>query len=119
MKRVVICDSGLGGLNVASGFFSVREGEICDVIYFNAYPAKGGGFNTLPSDRAREDLLRNVLEAMKKFSPDLCLVACNTLSIVWERLKERYAPPSPSRGSPMRQRKACLQRWTGIPVLRC
>ena len=98
MKHVVICDSGLGGLNVASGLFDAREGEVCDVIYFNAYPARGGGFNTLPTDRAREELLRDVLEAMKRFSPDLCLVACNTLSIVWEQLKTWYTPPFPVTG---------------------
>ena len=55
MKKVVICDSGLGGLNIASGLFAAETGEECRVIYFNAYPAKGGGFNTLPSPRAQEE----------------------------------------------------------------
>ncbi len=94
MKRVVVCDSGLGGLNIAARFFSgnITE-EKCELIYFNAYPAQDCGFNKLASEREQEEVFRDVFEGMKKFSPDLCLIACNTLSIVYERLKKWYVPP--------------------------
>ena len=95
MKKVIVCDSGLGGLNIASRFFArdaVWEREPCELIYFNAYPAPDCGFNKLASEREQEELFREVLEGMKKFSPDLCLIACNTLSIVYERLKGWYTP---------------------------
>ena len=99
MKRIVVCDSGLGGLNIAAHFFSPRKAaEPCELIYFNAYPEVGRGFNTLPSDRAQETLFRNVLDGIARFAPDLCLVACNTLSIVWERLKAYWRPEFPVAG---------------------
>ena len=98
MKKVVICDSGLGGLNIASELFAAETDDECRVIYFNAYPAKGGGFNTLPSPRAQEELLRRVFEAAEKLSPDIFIIACNTLSIVAERLKTWYTPPFPVEG---------------------
>lgn len=100
MKRIVVCDSGLGGLNVAAHFFSPRRTAVepCELIYFNAYPEEGRGFNLLPDDRAREVQFRNVLEGVARFEPDLCLVACNTLSIVWERLKADWRPPFPVAG---------------------
>jgi glutamate racemase len=94
MKRIIVCDSGLGGLNIAAGFFaaSAADKEKCEVVYFNAYPSPECGFNKLDSERAQEELFKEVLEGMKKFSPDLCLIACNTLSIIYERLKRWYTP---------------------------
>ena len=99
MKRIIICDSGLGGLNIAAGFCRRdNAGEPCELLYFNAYPEAGTGFNKLPSPRAQEELLQEVLESMKKYSPDMCLIACNTLSIVYERLAKRYIPAFPVHG---------------------
>ena len=100
MKRVIVCDSGLGGLNIAGHFFSPRQAsaEPCELVYFNAYPEAGRGFNMLPDDRAREALFRNVLEGMARFAPDLCLIACNTLSIVWDRLGAYWRPSFPVAG---------------------
>lgn len=101
MKRIVVCDSGLGGLNIAARFFSGRaasDAPPCEIVYFNAFPAQNKGFNNLGSDREREEVLRDAFEGMGRFSPDLCLIACNTLSIVWERLKAWYAPAFPVTG---------------------
>ena len=94
MKKVIVCDSGLGGLNIASRFFSGANAdqERCELIYFNAYPSKERGFNKMASEREQEVVFRDVFEGMKKFSPDQCLIACNTLSIVYERLKKWYDP---------------------------
>ena len=100
MKKIIVCDSGLGGLNIASRFFSGQDknSEPCEIIYFNAYLSPRGGFNKLPSERSQEEVFRDVLEGMKKFSPDLCLIACNTLSIVYSRLSQRYTPVFPVEG---------------------
>lgn len=93
MKRIIVCDSGLGGLNIAGRFFKENTAsEKCELIYFNAYPSPVCGFNKLASEREQEEVFRDVFEGMKKFSPDLCLIACNTLSIVYERLKKWYTP---------------------------
>lgn len=94
MKKVIVCDSGLGGLNIASHFFAqgTAAQEKCELIYINACPSPFYGFNKLSSDRKQEEVFRDVLESMKKFEPDLCLIACNTLSIIYERLKKWYTP---------------------------
>ena len=100
MKKIIVCDSGLGGLNIADHFFSAEavDKEKCELIYFNAYPSADCGFNKLPSLRAQEEVFRDVLEGMKKFAPDRCLIACNTLSIVYERLRTWYEPAFPVEG---------------------
>ncbi len=99
MKRIVVCDSGLGGLNVVARFFNGNnDAEQCDIVYFNAYPSAETGFNKLKSNRDQEEVLRDVFEGMKQFGPDLCLIACNTLSIIHERLSLWYAPPFPVAG---------------------
>jgi len=97
MKRIIVCDSGLGGLNIAANLFKPGSihGTECEVIYFNALPSRSCGFNKLPSPRAQEEVLRDVLEAMRRFLPDCCLMACNTLSIIHERLLQWYAPSFP------------------------
>ena len=99
MKRIIVCDSGLGGLNIAARFFTEKPAaEPCELLYFNVYPAIGKGFNDLPSGSAREDVFRSVLKCMETFSPDLCVIACNTLSIVNEHLRLTYRPPFPLSG---------------------
>ena len=100
MKKVIVCDSGLGGLNVAARFFNekAQDAEPCDIVYFNAYPSQEGGFNKLPSKLSQEMLLRNVFEGMAKFKPDSCLIACNTLSIIYDRMRAWYTPPFPVSG---------------------
>jgi len=99
VKRIVVCDSGLGGLNIAGGFFAAPpSAEPCELVYFNAYPEAGRGFNTLPDDAAREEMLRSVFAGMARFAPDRCLIACNTLSIVWEQMKGHFDPGFPVDG---------------------
>lgn len=99
MKRIIVCDSGLGGLNIAARFFTERpEAEPCELFYFNVYPEVGKGFNDLPSDEAREEVFRDVLRSMERYSPDQCVIACNTLSIVNERLRRTYRPAFPVAG---------------------
>ncbi|GEM_PF-5117285 len=99
MKTIIVCDSGLGGLNVASRFFCFdAAGEAAKILYFNAYPSAGKGFNAIKDPRGQEKLLQNALLAMTRFTPDLCLIACNTLSVVYERLAKYYTPSFPVVG---------------------
>ena len=98
MKTVIVCDSGLGGLNIAAAMANTGStGEPCNMIYFNAYPAVGRGFNQRSGDE-QEALFCGILESMRKFDPDLVLIACNTLSIIYERLQKYYRPPFPVEG---------------------
>ena len=105
LKRIIVCDSGLGGLDIAEKFFLPFSGvkdpgkvEGYEVFYFNAFPDSATGYNDLPSEKAQEEVFRCALEGMKKFSPDQCLIACNTLSIIYDRLKQWYTPAFPVEG---------------------
>lgn len=96
MARIILCDSGLGGLDIAARCFR-REEPPLDIIYFNAFPAADTGYNDLTPD-AQDELLQSTLASMTRFAPDACVIACNTLSIVWERVKRRWTPPFPVSG---------------------
>ncbi|MFA6931896.1 MAG: aspartate/glutamate racemase family protein [Lentisphaeria bacterium] len=99
MKTLLVCDSGLGGLDIAAKFFqhSAAEKE-WELIYFNAFPDRDIGYNDLPSDEIRRRVFHAALEGMLPFKPDLCLIACNTLSIVYEQLAKTYRPAFPVVG---------------------
>ena len=82
--RVVFCDSGLGGLDVAANFISLcrnncRAKEL-EIICFNAWPRPGVGFNQLPDLKTKLKALQQVNEAIFKLSPSLVVYACNTIS---------------------------------------
>ena len=99
MKRIIVCDSGLGGLNIAARFFTENpEAAPCELLYFNAYPDIGKGYNDLPSDEAKREVFRNALRGMEAFSPDGCFIACNTLSIVFEKFQPSDMPSFPVSG---------------------
>ena len=64
----------------------------------NAYPDKAWGYNDLPDERSQEELLRKVMMCMEQWRPEACLVACNTLSIIWQRLQKWWQPSFPVMG---------------------
>ena len=98
MKNLILCDSGLGGLDIAAPFFRKSGNPEWNLIYINAFPDVKFGFNDLADSRMQEDVFLAVLESMTRYSPALCLIACNTLSIVWQRLSECWTPPFPVVG---------------------
>ena len=98
MKNLILCDSGLGGLDIAAPFFQKSGDPEWNLIYINAFPDVKFGFNDLADSRMQEDVFQAVLESMTRYSPALCMIACNTLSIVWQRLSERWTPPFPVVG---------------------
>jgi len=87
--RIVLTDSGLGGLTIcarlekrlrrASGIPSIR------LVYMNAWPDSRHGYNDLPDAASRAAVLNKVLTAMMRFRPGFILIACNTLSVLYER----------------------------------
>jgi glutamate racemase len=85
---IVITDSGLGGISVLAGIEKklreTRSFEEVNLIFFNALPEKGTGYNSMPSIEIKAGVFNEALLSMEeKFSPDLILIACNTLSIVY------------------------------------
>jgi len=99
---VVITDSGLGGLQIGAELERRlrRTGGDAAVhlIYFNAWPDARHGFNDLPDLAARAGVFDQALAAMTVFGPDLILIACNTLSVVYEATAFRRAPAVPVTG---------------------
>ena len=98
MKTLILCDSGLGGLDIAAPFFRKKDNAEWDMIYVNAWPDPKFGYNDLADSAMQEAVFQSVLEGMERFSPALCMIACNTLSIVWQRLSARYRPSFPVIG---------------------
>ena len=98
MKKLIVCDSGLGGLDIAASFFRKKEKAEWDMIYINAWPDPKFGYNDLADSAMQEAVFRAVLESMERLSPALCMIACNTLSIVWRKLSAYYRPSFPVAG---------------------
>ncbi|MBN2409933.1 MAG: aspartate/glutamate racemase family protein, partial [Candidatus Aminicenantes bacterium] len=86
---VAVTDSGLGGLSVMaeaarrmkdSGIF-----ERVEFLFFNALFKSGSGYNSL---KTREEKIRVFDSALacleEKYRPDIILIGCNTLSVLYE-----------------------------------
>lgn len=53
------------------------------MVYFNAWPEKDRGYNHFETMDQRAKVFNNALTAMEKFQPDMILIACNTLSVIY------------------------------------
>lgn len=99
---VVITDSGLGGLLVCADLErrlrrTAGDGAV-RLIYVNAWPDARHGYNDLPDLAARAAVFDKALAAMTAFHPDFVLIACNTLSVVYEATAFGRAPVVPVTG---------------------
>ena len=86
---LLVTDSGLGGLSICAGIVrrlvdSPRYKDF-SVVYFNAWPMQDRGYNYLDDDAARVRVFGNALRAMNTYRPDLILIACNTLSVIFQK----------------------------------
>lgn len=94
---ILVTDSGLGGLNVVA---SLRKqiaqnnySKKIKLIYFNSLPQKGYGYNSMNSLEEKVTVFNKAINSMaKNFSPNIILIACNTLSVVYEHT-EFYKVP--------------------------
>lgn len=87
---ILVTDSGLGGLSVAadvaarlpeSGVF-----EKTNIVFFNSLFHNKSGYNSLEKEKEKVRIFDTALEAMKeKYQPDLLLIACNTLSVLYDQ----------------------------------
>jgi glutamate racemase len=85
---VVITDSGLGGLSVVADLENkLRESRAfagVDIIFFNALFSADSGYNSLPSREDKILMFDRALKAMReRHRPDIILIACNTLSVLY------------------------------------
>ncbi|MCQ2377753.1 MAG: aspartate/glutamate racemase family protein [Victivallaceae bacterium] len=88
-KRIVFCDSGVGGADMAADFVDAIRGGAAfpkiEVVLFNAWLRPGIGFNQLPTRESKERAFAAVLKGVARFSPDRMVFACNTLSTILYR----------------------------------
>lgn len=98
--HLVITDSGLGGLSICAEVARARAHAAGStrITYVNAWPEQGRGYNDLPDMPARARVFDRVLRSMVPLSPDEILIACNTLSVVYESTNFRRDPPVAVRG---------------------
>lgn len=84
---VVVTDSGLGGLSVAADIERLARAtgryRVLRIVFANALPELRRGYNTFGSEAAKVRVFDDALAGMvRSFSPDVLLVACNTLSVL-------------------------------------
>ena len=100
---IVVTDSGLGGLSImAEAAARLKESGTyrrARLIFFNALFSNDGGYNSLPSRAEKIRVFGNVLRSIeKRYSPDLILVACNTLSVLLPDTPSARSARAPIRG---------------------
>jgi glutamate racemase len=86
--RIVITDSGLGGLSVAAELERrLLENPIykkVELIYFNSLYSSTYGYNSMRDLSEQAKVFNKALNSIcEKYNPDLVLIACNTLSIIY------------------------------------
>jgi glutamate racemase len=85
--KILITDSGLGGLSVAADFEkrlqSSRQFKRAEIIFANALPG-GSGYNDMKSVDEKARVFSDALFGMVQwYRPDVIVIACNTLSVVY------------------------------------
>lgn len=85
---IVMTDSGLGGLSVmadvANKLQELNAYDSVQLLFVNALFSAEGGYNSLSTSEEKRRVLDSALSRMEAlYHPDLLLIACNTLSIVY------------------------------------
>ena len=86
-RSILVTDSGLGGLSVFNDIANrLEQGspwQSVKLVYFNAWPAPHRGYNHFGTKEKRARIFNNAMHAMAGFDPDVILIACNTLSVIY------------------------------------
>ena len=100
---IAVVDSGLGGLSIAAQaverLTEDRRFRTARIVFFNVLFSEQGGYNSLGS---RVEKIRVLDSALKSItgsqSPDLILIGCNTLSVLYPDTDFARSSPVPVRG---------------------
>jgi glutamate racemase len=86
---VLITDSGLGGLSIFAEIAArVKNDPIfsnLSLVYYNAWPDQNRGYNSLKDMDERVRVFDRALDGMKRYKPDIIMIACNTLSVLFDQ----------------------------------
>lgn len=99
---ILVTDSGLGGLSVAADIAArLPESGVfrkARIVFYNALFHKIG-YNGLESEAEKVRIFDTVLRAMeKRYRPDILLIACNTLSVLYDLTPFARRAPFPAVG---------------------
>jgi glutamate racemase len=101
-RTILVTDSGLGGLSVFNDIANrLAQGspwQRIKLVYVNAWPAPHRGYNHFATPERRVRVFDNALEAMAAFHPDVILIACNTLSVIYPHTPFSKTAPIPVEG---------------------
>lgn len=85
--KIAVVDSGLGGLSIlAEALNWVEKNRVfnsVEFIFYNALFSSSGGYNALQTKKEKIEIFNSALNNLSlKYSPDLILIGCNTLSVL-------------------------------------
>jgi glutamate racemase len=86
---IAVIDSGLGGLSILGDAVErMRKKNAfhkAHFVFFNALFSNEGGYNSLKTREQKLQMFSSALESLEeKYSPDLILIGCNTLSVLYK-----------------------------------
>jgi len=86
--KVLVTDSGLGGLSVCGDLerkaLARKAFESVEIVFCNALPEANLGYNNLDSPQRKARVFSDALSGMvRRYEPDIVLIACSTLSVVY------------------------------------
>ncbi len=101
--RLMVTDSGLGGLSVFAGLEQAmtagKIGSGIELLYVNAAPDAQWGYNSLKTRAERIALFDRFLHgAYARYRPDEIAIACNTLSVIYDETDFARASPIKVKG---------------------
>jgi hypothetical protein len=85
---IAVTDSGLGGLSImaetAARLEQARIAKRVHLVFFNALFSNDSGYNSLPTREAKLRMFDRALTALTDTErPDLIVIGCNTLSVIY------------------------------------
>jgi glutamate racemase len=92
---IVVTDSGLGGLSVAAELAAQLPASgiarSARIVFVNALLDDAIGYNDLKREADKLRVFDAALSAMEsRYHPDLIVVACNTLSVLYDRTRHSH-----------------------------
>lgn len=82
-KRIILTDSGFGGLSIAASLYEKVKHDALDIIFVNVLPHPGQGYNTMPDTATQIAVFNKALQGIERhFDPGMIGIACNTLSAI-------------------------------------
>ena len=108
--RLVVTDSGLGGLSVCADLLKTPTGPTArntELLYVNAAPDPQRSYNSMESLAEKQEVFQTFLHRLAdSYQPDHIFVACHTLSALLSEIK---LPKLPIQGMLELTRKAILE----------